>query len=132
MRERAFGELEVTILKKEEGLPQNRSYFFEEMVGELKLRDIEADDRPQNRLEKNLQNFTVLHILVSIDQFFDAQIACRDSVGVPCFGRLPLLNLCFSLGIALCCCGHWRAIIDHDRPAAEAAETRDEGEPSSK
>jgi hypothetical protein len=66
-------------LEKEEGLPQNRSYFFEEVMGKLKLRDLEADHRPQNTLDKNLQEFTVLQIVVSIDQFFDAQIACRDS-----------------------------------------------------
>jgi hypothetical protein len=93
--------LEVTVLKKGEGLPKNRSYFFEEVMGKLKLRDIEADNRPQNTLEKNLPDFTVLHIIVSIDQFFDAQVACRHSVGVPCFGRLPLLNLCFFGGRTL-------------------------------
>jgi hypothetical protein len=97
----AFGELEVTVLKKEEALPQNRSYFFEEVMGKLKLRDMEADNRPQNTLEKNLHDFTVLHILVSIDQFVDAQLACRHSVVVPCFGRLPLLNLCFFGGRTL-------------------------------
>jgi hypothetical protein len=63
--------LEVTVLKKVEGLPQNRSCFFEEVMGKLKSRD----------------DFTVLHI-VSIDQFFDAQVACRVSVGVPCFYTL--------------------------------------------
>jgi hypothetical protein len=67
-------------------------------VGKLKLRDSEADNRPQNTLEIFLQNFTVLHVVVSINQCFDAQVACRDSVGVPCFGRLPLLNLCFFWG----------------------------------
>jgi hypothetical protein len=55
--------LEVTVLKKEEGLPKNRSCFFEEVMGKLKLRDIEADNRPQNTLEKNLHDFTVYTFL---------------------------------------------------------------------
>ncbi len=48
--------MEVPILNSRRAFPKTEVTFLRGVVGELKLRDIEADNLPQNTLEKNLQD----------------------------------------------------------------------------
>ncbi len=51
--------MEVPILNSRRAFPKTEVTFLRVVVGELKLRDIEADNLPQNTLEKNLHDFTL-------------------------------------------------------------------------
>jgi hypothetical protein len=58
-----LGELEVPILNSRRAFPKTEVTFLRGVVGELKLRDIEADNLPQNTLEKNLQDLRFYTLL---------------------------------------------------------------------
>ncbi len=58
-----MGELEVPILNSRRAFPKTEVTFLRGVVGELKLRDIEADNLPQNTLENNLQDLRFYTLL---------------------------------------------------------------------
>jgi hypothetical protein len=58
-----LGELEVPILNSRRAFPKTEVTFLRGVVGELKLRDIEADNLPQNTLENNLQDLRFYTLL---------------------------------------------------------------------